>query len=105
MCAQWPCVTISTKVAYATFCIFVCTPDRWAEYINQMSSQSELRNRNCFSATSKMGSLIFTQDLWELSESVATINMDVDSEDIKGTWSLPKEGHSKTLLYSKRAQK
>lgn len=67
--------------------------------------QKGLGNRNCFSATSKRGSLIFTQGLLELSESVATIKMSVDSKDTKGSQRLPKERDLETPLYPKRAQK
>lgn len=67
--------------------------------------QRGLGNRNCFSATSKRGSLIFTQGLLELSESVATIKMGVDSKDTKGSQRLPKERDLETPLYPKRAQK
>lgn len=77
----------------------------WVEYINQASIQRVLGNRNCFSAMSKRGSLIFTQGVLELSESVATIKMGVDSKDTKGSQKLPKERDFETPLYPKRAQK
>lgn len=76
----------------------------WVEYINQASFQRVLGNRNCISATSKRGSLIFTQGLLELSESVAIIKMGVDSKDTKKSQILPKGRDFETPLYLKRAR-
>lgn len=45
-----------------------------------------------FLPLAKMGSLVFTQGLLGLPQSIASINIGVEFQDAKGSWSLPAEG-------------
>lgn len=57
--------------------------------------------KNCFSATSKMGSLVFTRGLLGLPDSVTHINTGVESKVAKGSWTLPAEGDFETPFLPK----